>query len=315
MSTDIEESPVPAICVFAPSPILTITVEGSPEGIPEVHLHPGGQGFWVARMATQLGAEVRFCAPFGGETGALVRNLIAEAGITVIPVESQAANGAYIHDRRGGEREVIVETPGAALGRHESDDLYTAALAEAISARVAILTGPARPGILADGMFARLARDLKDNGVAVVADLSGEQLQEVAGLHTLKVSHEDLMRDGFVASEDLGELATLVSSFTGADVAQNIIISRAEKAALAFIRGTAYEIVPPKFEPLDHRGAGDSMTAAVAVGISRGMPIDECLKLGAAAGALNVTRHGLGTGRRESVEKLALQVQVRPVEL
>ena len=46
----------PDICVFAPSPILTITIERGPEDVPDVHLHPGGQGFWVARMAAQLGA-------------------------------------------------------------------------------------------------------------------------------------------------------------------------------------------------------------------------------------------------------------------
>jgi 1-phosphofructokinase len=45
------------------------------------------------------------------------------------------------------------------------------------------------------------------------------------------------------------------------------------------------------------------------------MPMTECLKLGAAAGALNVTRHGLGSGRREAIAKLAGAVEVRPVSL
>ncbi len=36
---------------------------------PEVHVHAGGQGFWVARMAAKLGAEVALCCALGGEPG------------------------------------------------------------------------------------------------------------------------------------------------------------------------------------------------------------------------------------------------------
>ena len=52
--------PAGRLAVFAPSPVLTVTIEAGPDR-PEVHLHPGGQGFWVARMAANLGAEVVLC--------------------------------------------------------------------------------------------------------------------------------------------------------------------------------------------------------------------------------------------------------------
>jgi 1-phosphofructokinase len=66
-------------------------------------------------------------------------------------------------------------------------------------------------------------------------------------------------------------------------------------------------------QPVDHHGAGDSMTAAIAVGLARGLPIEAALRLGAAAGALNVTRHGLGSGRREAVGRLCERIQIREV--
>jgi 1-phosphofructokinase len=53
------------VAVVAPVPILTVTIEPSDE----IHLHAGGQGFWVGRMCARLGAEVVLCAAFGGETG------------------------------------------------------------------------------------------------------------------------------------------------------------------------------------------------------------------------------------------------------
>ncbi|HEU0023564.1 MAG TPA: hypothetical protein VFQ12_02965, partial [Thermoleophilaceae bacterium] len=51
--------------------------------------------------------------------------------------------------------------------------------------------------------------------------------------------------------------------------------------------------------------------AALAVGIGRGSPLPDVLRLAVAAGALNVTRRGLGSGRREDVELLAESVALR----
>jgi hypothetical protein len=45
------------IMVFAPVPQLTVTIEQQGEA-PELHVHPGGQGIWQARMCAALGASV-----------------------------------------------------------------------------------------------------------------------------------------------------------------------------------------------------------------------------------------------------------------
>ena len=70
----------------------------------------------------------------------------------------------------------------------------------------------------------------------------------------------------------------------------------------------------PRLEPLDTRGAGDSLTAGIAAGLARGADMEDALRLGAAAGALNVTRRGLGTGSRRDIENMARLIQVHPLE-
>ena len=55
------------------------------------------------------------------------------------------------------------------------------------------------------------------------------------------------------------------------------------------------------------------MFAAIGVGLARGLTMVEALRLGMAAGALNATRHGLGSGTRHEIEQLAAHVAVEPL--
>lgn len=126
------------VFVFAPDPVVTVTVEAGPEG-DEIHFHAGGQGVWVVRMVASLGVEVSLCGPFGGEAGRVARTLVAAEGITVLDLEVAVTAGAYVHDRRSGERVLVAETPPEPLGRHDLDQVYGAALVGALDAAVCVL--------------------------------------------------------------------------------------------------------------------------------------------------------------------------------
>jgi len=167
----------PSLVVFAPSPLLTITVEAADTLEQEIHLHAGGQGFWVARMAALLGAEVALCCALGGESGAVLRGLIARENVELSSVECAASNGVYIHARRDGEREQLARTDSKRLSRHEADELYGLALSAALDAGVALLTGVDPPTVLDSEIYRRLAGDLRGNGVKVIADLAGPSLK------------------------------------------------------------------------------------------------------------------------------------------
>lgn len=299
--------------VFAPDPLLTVTVEAGGDG-DEIHLHAGGQGFWVAQMIANLGVEVSLCGPFGGESGRVVRTLVDQGpGIRLRAIKTAGCNGVYVHDRRNGERVKVAETPPDPLGRHELDDLYGAGLVQGLEAEVSVLAGPGpwETPVIPPDTYTRLATDLRANGKAVIADLCGEPLQCAlqGGLTLLKVSHEELINDGRVAEADEDELieAMFTLQKEGAD---NVLITRAEEPALALVDGSVVTICPPVLSVVDHRGAGDSMTAGVAAGLAKGLDMLDALRLGAAAAALNVTRRGLATGDRREIERLANHIEL-----
>ncbi|MCM3660315.1 PfkB family carbohydrate kinase [Georgenia satyanarayanai] len=308
----------PRLCVLAPTPLLMVEVEpgedGDYEHSADLHLHPGGQGLWVARMAISLGAEVTVCGPFGGEVGAVLAHMLSEEKLTVRAVPYNAGNGAYVHDRRGGDRATLAHMVPPQLTRHELDDLYGTVLVEALESDVLVLTGAEPDRVLPAGFFSRLVRDVHSVEKPIVADLSGDAAKAAAaeGPTVLKMSHEELQGAGLTTGDSVEELQAagrrLVEQGVGA-----MLISRAGEPTLLVTAESTRLLVGPVVTPLDHRGAGDSMTAGVAVALGRGASVGEAARLGAAAGALNVTRRGLGTGRREQIERFADRIGIEVV--
>jgi 1-phosphofructokinase len=303
------------ITIFAPSPVLTITVERG-QADPEIHLHAGGQGFWVARMARRLGAEVRLCVPLGGETGTVLESLLKAGGIKLIPTRVGAANGAYLHDRRSGERREIAQAQSPSLQRHELDDLYDATLAAGLTSELVLLTGPQNEAVLPADTYERLTRDLKQNGRFVLADLSGDPLAAAVrgGVDLIKASDEELGPMGLRRGSDaLGVVAAARELRERG--AEKVLISRGDRTAVVLLGDRLLGLSGPQFVALDERGAGDSMFAGVGVALASGLEVEDALRVGVAAGALNVTRHGLGTGDPKEIASIAAQVEVAPLEI
>ncbi len=292
---------------------MTVTVEGGDQQGDEIHFHAGGQGIWVARMAITLGAEAILCAAVAGEAGKVLEALLGDGGVELRTVRAHGRSAAYVHDRRGGERVPLASTSGARLWRHEADDLFVTMVAAGLECGAAALTGPQPPDALAPGFYERMARDLRANDVTVLADLTGPALTGAlaGGVDLLKISHLELAQDGLLKPERAGgEAMVAAAGELRARGAEAVLVSRAEEPALALIGDRLLEFAGPRFEPTDHAGAGDSMFAAVGVALASGADLIEAVRLGVAAGALNVTRRGLGSGHRREIEHLKGRVAV-----
>ncbi|MGF6822326.1 1-phosphofructokinase [Microbacterium sp. ZKA21] len=302
------------VTVFAPSPTLTITVEDHPQGS-EIHVHAGGQGVWQARMLRRLGCEVTMCCVLTGEIGGALRHLLEDEGLRVVAVERAGRGSAYVHDRREGKRVAIAEEQGDPLGRHELDDLYTRMLDAATRSRVSILSGPVGDATVPADMYRRLASDLHDGERRVVADLAGDRMQAVVagGVDVLKVSHEELTADGLIVDDSTVAIRAAMRALRDAG-ARSVIVTRSSDPLLLMDEHGTVEVSLRAFAEAETRGAGDSLTAGVVAGLVRGEPLRRAISLGVAAGALNVTRHGLGTGDGSAIRGLRDRVLQRTID-
>lgn len=299
------------VTIFAPSPTLTVTVENAGDA-DEIHIHAGGQGVWQARMLRRLGVSVTMCCSLAGEVGAVIRHLLEDDGVEVVGIERPGRASAYVQDRRRGERREVGEEIGDPLARHVLDELYGAVIREGMRTGLAILSGPAGDDVLPADTYRRLAIDLREAGCTVVVDLAGERLDAAleGGVDLLKVSDHELRGHGF----DIDTMPALAETMLSlrSRGAGTVIVTRAAEPLLMLDEEGILEITPPKLEVADSRGAGDSLIAGVVAGLVRGEPVRTAVTLGAAAGAMNVTRHGLGTGDADTIAELRDRVRARP---
>ncbi len=305
----------PRVAVFGPHPILTITVEGRPSGdSDDVHIHAGGQGVWVARMAGQLGADPVLCGTIGGETGAALAALLVELPFETRLVRTSAASGCYVIDRRSGSREPVATAWSPAPTRHELDDLFSTTVAAALAAEVLVVANPLPGDALPVEFYRNLVADVRGAGTPVLVDLSPPRLEAaVAGRPDLVKLNDWELAQFVVGPVDTDqERAAAVRRLLSAG-ARSVIVTRGGGTAFATdSQGMTYELTPPRFEHGSPEGCGDSMMGGIATAWAGGATWLDALRLGMAAGAANFLRHGLGTGVRAVVEELTPRITIEP---
>jgi 1-phosphofructokinase len=303
------------VAVFGPNPMLSITIESlTAEGGDDIHVHAAGQGVWVARMAAELGAHAILCGFIGGEAGTALRPLLEQLPIELRLVETAEASGCYVHDRRGGERVPVAQSASLPPSRHEIDDLFSAACAAALDSDVLALCGPYPGEALPLEIYGNLVADVRANGTPAVVDLSPPLLDSAleGAPDLVKINDWELAKfvSGPVDSEARLRAAAERLLERGAGAA---IVTRAEQPALVLRGEEAWALIPPRFERGAREGCGDSMMGGLAACMAAGRDWEETLRIGAAAGAANFLRHGLGSANRPVVEDLARRVELRPL--
>jgi len=303
------------VAVFAPNPVLGVTIEARGSSGDDIHVHPGGQGVWLTRMASELGAGPVLCGLCGGETGAVLRPLLEALPGERRLVETAGASGCYVVDRREGERRLVSSSFSPPPSRHELDDLFAVTCTAALDARVLAVCNPYPGDVLPLEVYGKLVSDVRDNGVPVIVDLSSPRLDSALEGSPDLVKLNDWELAEFVSGpvsepEQLRAAAERIR----ARGAGTVLVTRAGDPALVLNDEGAWELVPPRFERGSREGCGDSMMGGIAAGLAAGLGWQETLVLGAAAGAVNFLRHGLGTGSRETVREIAARVELRPLQ-
>ncbi|MGO4443081.1 1-phosphofructokinase family hexose kinase [Mycobacterium sp. 2YAF39] len=280
-----------------------------------VRYDPGGGGVNVAQVARSLGAAVTAVFPAGGATGDVFGDLLDARGVHFhrIKIEGSTRESFTIDEISTGLQYRFV-LPGPSLTNVELQQCLVELRRLATSASFVVASGSLPPGAPSD-FYQHVAAVCRDLGVRLVLDTSGGGLRNItSGVFLLKASVRELRecvgRELVTESEQMAAAHELVDCGR----AQAVVVSLGSEGALLATSGESKRFSAIPVRGVSGVGAGDAMTSAITVGLTRGWSLSDSVRFGIAAGAAMVLTPGTAPCTRADAERL-FEVAEMPVDI
>ena len=277
---------------------------------------PGGGGINVARTVWRLGGEAKAFWSCGGLTGQMLGDLLDREGVShePVPIAGTTRENLTVLEESSG-RQYRFGMPGPRLSQGELND-WENRMARLDPAPDYLVLSGSLPPDCDDAFYARLARRV-NGSCRVVLDASGAAL--LRGLETPVYLIKPNLRE-------LGELAGRPAVHTDDEIAQvsrqlvlegkvRVVVTSLGSGGVVLTTASQVMHIRAPTVPIRSRvGAGDSMVGGIVLALSRGMPLQEAVRFGVAAGAAAVMTDGTELCRREDVERLFAKMQSKEIE-
>jgi 1-phosphofructokinase len=250
----------------------------------------------------------------GGESGQLLEGLLTDAEPQRRLVRAASANTCYVTDRRAGEREVLTCAMSDPPSRHELDELFSLTVVETMACGWLVVTNPLPADGLPLELYEGLLCDVRGAGCRTLVDLSSPRLDSALRGEPDLVKLNDWELAEYVTGPvgEAGQLRAAAERLLEAG-AKAVIVTRGEDPALVLEGDRGWWLTPPRLRNGFREGCGDAMLGALAGRWAQGASFEDALCVGAAAGAANYLRHGLGTSSREVIDGLLERVVLEPL--
>ncbi|MDX1890799.1 1-phosphofructokinase family hexose kinase [Mycolicibacterium sp. 050158] len=275
----------------------------------------GGGGVNVARVARALGISTSAVFPSGGPTGALVTRLAIEADVCVHAVDiAEPTRESFTVDETTTSRQYRFVLPGPCLTVAEQARCLGELRRTAAGATFVVASGSLPPGVPAD-FYQRVADVCRELAVPLILDTSGCGLAGVShGVFLMKPSVRELREHAGRALDTEADRVAAAREFVDRGAAEAVVVSLGAEGALLV---TATESQRFEAIPVHSRsgvGAGDAMVAGITVGLVRGRPLADAVRLGIAASAAMLTTSGTTCPARREVDRVLGMVR-EPVDV
>ncbi len=273
-----------------------------------VRYDPGGGGINVAHVAEVLGASSMAVFPAGGPAGELVHRLLVAEGLALHRVSiGGSTRESFTVNETSTSGQYRFVLPGPELTVAEQAECLLQLRRAAESATFVVASGSLPPGVPED-FYQRVATACSELGVKFLLDTSGGGLTHVdSGVFLLKPSVRELRECLGLELRSEAEQLAAARELVARGVAECVLVSLGSQGALLVTAEEAHRFAQVDVPPGSGVGAGDAMVAGVAVGLTRGWPLTEAVRLGVAAGAAMLLTPGSAPCTREDAERLFAQ--------
>jgi 6-phosphofructokinase 2 len=270
---------------------------------------PGGGGINVARVVATLGGDAEAIALAGGVTGALLGELLAEAGLRyrLIPIAGRTRISHTVHETKSGLEYRFVPS-GPQLSEAEIESCLK--VVGEVDCRYFVASGSLPEGMPQD-FFVRVAKTVTAKGARFVLDSSGVGLTATLGAAPVYLIKPSLSEIEHLAGRKLPDPAAqdaAAREVARSGLAEVVAVTLGHEGALVATADTVVRMPTPKVVARSTVGAGDSFLGAMTLALSRGRSLPEALASGIAGGAAAVLRPGTKLCDRADVDRLYREV-------
>lgn len=267
---------------------------------------PGGGGINVSRAIRNLGGESLALFPAGRYFGRMLMSLLDEEGIDYrhVDIGGQTRENLIVTEETSG-RQYRFGMPGPRVTERECEAVL--GLLDGLKEQPGYVVGSGSlpPGAPSD-FYARLGRKASDLGARYILDTSGEALCRAAEfpLYLVKPNRRELSQlagSDVLEEDDLAEAARRLVSECGISA---VVVSLGAGGAMLVTRELCRRIHAPSVKIISKVGAGDSMTAGIVLGLTRGLDLLDAAMFGAAAGTAAVMTPGSQLCRKDDTERI-----------
>ncbi|MDC5855695.1 1-phosphofructokinase [Vibrio europaeus] len=283
---------------------------GSVSLVEKSNLHAAGKGVNVAKVLSDLGAEVTVTGFLGKDNPELFHQLFDDIQVNNEFVEVQGATRINVKLVEANGQVSDINFPGVHVTQEEIDRFEQALFRLAETHDYFVLAG-SLPGGVSPEQCAAWIEKLHQQGKKVFFDSSKKALR--AGIEAqpwlIKPNDEEL-------SDLIGEhLSTPEQCQTAAQTLSNkgianIVVSMGADGVMWLNQGQWLQAKPPRMDVVSTVGAGDTLVAGLCWGHMQLMPKEDLLRFATALSALAVTQVGVGITSQEELDNIKLQTQV-----
>lgn len=286
---------------------------GSVNRVSECVYSAGGKGLNVSRVAAIAGEQVLATGFLGGHAGRYIEEKLGKSGIgsDFVWCDGESRSCINIWDQQRHVQTEFLE-PGFVIGRADEEALENKFEELLDQCAVATISGSVPKGGTSD-LYKNLLKIGEKHDKKVILDTSGSLLSDCIDSHPFMIKPNiDEIR--MLLNEDV-DPANHDSLMKAADKLHQrgircVVISLGSEGSVMSSPEGCFSVKVPKIDAVNTVGCGDAMIGGFAAGLSRGLPLPECLKLASGISTASAMVSETGAYRPEDFEKIVEEIRI-----
>lgn len=271
---------------------------------------PGGKGINVTKVLRQFGAEVTAVGFLGGYTGEFIEEALNKMNVCTefTKIRNMTRSNTNIIGDDGFVTEIL--EPGPRIAAFERDMFLDKFKKLAPQSECAVLSGSLTEGLEPD-FYGKLIKICNDSGIKTFFAAGGEALKK--GIekkpYCVKVNRRELE---YIAGRRLSTEAEIIQaaySYVKTGICK-VVVTMKDKGLLEIGKSRVIKAVPPRIKKVNTVGSGDSIVAAMVLGLVQGLGDEEAMQLAAGVAAANATTIESGMIPQDTMNELIKNVAI-----